>query len=111
MKITHEIRHGICIIYLEGLLIREEVEHLRNYLESLLDQGLKGLIFNLKKVDEVDSVGITLIAAILSLFKSAHVAVSLCEVNRKLRLPVYLSESSDYHLYPTEAAALSALQV
>ena len=77
---------GASVVALDGrIVLGTEVEALREKLESLMAEGRKKIVLNMKNIQYVDSAGLgSLIAAHLNA-KSQGASLKLCHLGSKLQ--------------------------
>ncbi|MGH9363280.1 MAG: STAS domain-containing protein [Thermoanaerobaculia bacterium] len=69
MEIVTRQHNGVAIVAVQGRIVRENQAELRQAIEALVGEGLKGVALDLGKVDYVDSAGLGCCAAIQKLLK------------------------------------------
>ena len=73
MKFNYRIKNQICILSIEVDILGEGVKDLYPYVDHLLEnEHLKGFVFNLEKVEMIDSLGI---GFFFSLFPCKHLSL------------------------------------
>lgn len=76
---------GVCILDLEGnLTIGDGAAPLRDYVESLAEQGVRKVLLNLRKVSHIDSSGIGSVVAAYSTLAQKKGDLKLLGVDPKL---------------------------
>src|ERR1700693_2993067 len=110
LKITNREVDGVAVLALDGrIVLGEETSALREKVKSLLGEGKKQLVLDLRNVTMIDSSGLGALVAAHSSAKSAGASLRLCNLgsrtNELLQITklVTVFEASD-----TEADAVSS---
>jgi anti-sigma B factor antagonist len=81
LKMTNREVDGVTVLTLEGrIVLGEETVALREQLKSLLAEGKKKLVLNLKNVTMIDSAGLDTLVVALTSGKSSGAILRLCHV-------------------------------
>lgn len=113
MLVEFEYRGDICILRMEGRFATgQDSLYLHTKGEELKSSGYIKVLVDLGRVDYVDSTGIGfLIGIYTSVKKSPLGQFALANVNRRVREVLELTRLAQViQIYPTEAAALEALE-
>lgn len=110
LEIRRRDRDGIAILDLKGRLVAgEAVQHLRETLRSLLEQGEKNTILNLDGVDYIDSTGLGSLVICYTSAKKEGGAVKLLNLNRRnIELLVLTKLSTVFELFNDEQDAVNS---
>ncbi len=85
LKITHQIEDNICILRIEGQLISESVDDLKQYTDELLEnKGFHALLVNFENTEWVDSHGIGVFIEIFKKFQQDQLGLALSNLNDSL---------------------------
>lgn len=112
MLVEFEFRGDICVLRLHGRFATgQDSLYLHTKAEELKNSGYVKILVDFAAVDYVDSTGIGfLIGIYTSVTKSPNGQFALANANRRVREVLELTRLAQViHLYPTEAAALEAL--
>jgi anti-anti-sigma factor len=112
MLVEFEFRGDICVLRLHGRFATgQDSLYLHTKAEELKNSGYVRILVDFAAVDYVDSTGIGfLIGIYTSVTKSPSGQFALANANRRVREVLELTRLAQViHLYPTEAAALEAL--
>jgi anti-anti-sigma factor len=112
MLVDFEFRGDLCIIRLEGRFSpSEDSYYLHTKAEELKNSGCPKVLVDFNHVDYVDSIGIGFLIGIYTSIKktpSGHFV--LANASRRVRDVLELTRLAEViQIYPTEAAALEAL--
>ena len=84
LKIANREVDGVAILALDGrIVLGEETIALREKVKSLLGQGKKKLILDLKNVTGIDSSGLGALVAVHSSAKSDGATLRLCNLSSR----------------------------
>lgn len=110
LEIRRRDRDGIAILDLKGRLVAgEAVQHLRETLRSLLEQGEKNAILNLEGVDYIDSTGLGSLVICYTSAKKEGGAVKLLNLNRRnIELLVLTKLTTVFELFNDEQDAVNS---
>jgi anti-anti-sigma factor len=112
MLVEFEFRGDICVLRLHGRFATgQDSLYLHTKAEELKNSGYVRILVDFTAVDYVDSTGIGfLIGIYTSVTKNPNGQFALANANRRVREVLELTRLAQViHLYPTEAAALEAL--
>lgn len=111
LKITHSINNEICILNLEGELVDKTFHNVKQYLESyLIDLPFKVLVFNFKKINKIDSMGIGSIVAIHLDMKEKEKTFGQINLSEGLKNILYrMNLNKVLNIFDTEEDALNSL--
>jgi anti-anti-sigma factor len=112
MLVEFEFRGDICVLRLHGRFATgQDSLYLHTKAEELKNSGYVRILVDFGGVDYVDSTGIGfLIGIYTSVTKSPSGQFALANANRRVREVLELTRLAQViKLYPTEAAALDAL--
>ncbi len=112
MLVEFEFRGDICVLRLHGRFATgQDSLYLHTKAEELKNSGYVRILVDFAAVDYVDSTGIGfLIGIYTSVTKNSTGQFALANANRRVREVLELTRLAQViHLYPTEAAALEAL--
>lgn len=85
LKMDLEYKSGVLFIRLEGNLIRKTNYKINNYIiPVIIKHKIKYVIYNLKKLNNIDESGIDAILNTKCKIKNNHGLIYLCEVNSEL---------------------------
>jgi len=110
MKMTNREVGGISVVTLYGRIVFGEGSHaLREKVKSLIAEGKKKIVLDMKNIDYIDSSGLgTLVAAHLSA-NTRGAAMRLCNLSRKFSEVLLLTKlTAVFQVYSTEAAAVAS---
>ena len=84
MEINDQLVEGIRILNISGNIILEETLQLKEHVEPFIeDPDSKGLIFNCKEIDYIDSSGLGLIVSVYKSLKKLDKFFALSSLNSK----------------------------
>src|ERR1700675_3067092 len=84
LKITNHETDGIAVLALDGrIVLGEETVALREKVKSLLAEGKKKIVLDLKNVSMIDSSGLGALVAAHSSAKSGGAALRLCNLGSR----------------------------
>jgi len=112
MLVDFEFRGDLCVIRLEGRFApAEDSFYLHTKAEELKTSGCPKILVDFNNVDYVDSTGIGfLIGIYTSIKKNPSGRFALANASRRVREVLELTRLAEViQIYPTEAAALAAL--
>ena len=112
MLVEFEFRGDICVLRLHGRFATgQDSLYLHTKAEELKNSGYVRILVDFGGVDYVDSTGIgVLIGIYTSVTRSPNGQFALANANRRVREVLELTRLAQViQLYPTEAAALEAL--
>lgn len=93
MKIQQREAFGAAILDLNGKLTGgPEAETFRNIFKSLLEEGKKNIIINLKKVDWINSTGLGILISGYTSVKKAGGELVLCNVGDRIDSILYVTK-------------------
>jgi anti-anti-sigma factor len=113
MLVDFEYRGDLCVIRLEGRFTpSEDSFYLHTKAEELKNSGCPKVLVDFNHVDYVDSTGIGfLIGIYTSIKRSPAGRFALANASRRVREVLELTRLAEViQIYPTEAAALEALE-
>jgi anti-sigma B factor antagonist len=109
-KMTNREVGGVSVVTLYGRIVFGEGSHaLREKVKSLIAEGKKKIVLDMKNIDYIDSSGLgTLVAAHLSA-STQGAAMRLCNLSRKFSEVLLLTKlMAVFQVYSTEAAAVAS---
>jgi|SRR5581483_5270894 len=112
MLVDFEYRGDLCVIHLEGRFApAEDSFYLHTKAEELKTSGCSKILVDFNNVEYVDSTGIGfLIGIYTSIKKNPNGRFALANAGRRVRDVLELTRLAEViQIYPTEAAALEAL--
>src|ERR1700680_1680905 len=81
LKITNSETDGVVVLALDGgIVLGEETNKLRESVKSLVAQGKKNVVIDMKNGTMIDSSGLGALVAAYSSAKSAGASVRLCNL-------------------------------
>ena len=84
MKITNQKIGKIEILFLNGNLINDEFEEVKNFAERYIeDNNVEGIIFNCERVGYIDSSGLGFIAYVLRTLTKTNKKFALSSVSKE----------------------------
>lgn len=93
MKIQQRELYGAAILDLNGKLTGgPEAETFRNIFKSLLEEGKRNIIVNLKKVDWINSTGLGILISGYTSVKKAGGDLVLCNVGDRIDSILYVTK-------------------
>ncbi|MFQ5510379.1 MAG: STAS domain-containing protein [Candidatus Krumholzibacteriia bacterium] len=93
MKVTQKEKYGAAVLELNGKLTGgPEAETFRDLFKSLVDQGKRNIIINLKKVDWINSTGLGILIAGYSSVRKAGGDLVLCNVGDRIDSILYVTK-------------------
>jgi anti-sigma B factor antagonist len=109
-NVTNREVDGVSVLTLYGRIVfGEENNALREGVKSLIAEGKKKIVLDMKNIDYIDSSGLgTLVAAHLSAHTQGA-AMRLCNLGRKFSKVLQLTKlMTVFQVYSTEAAAIAS---
>ncbi len=104
LRLSHYIINKLCIVSFHGDMTYGEIFEVQFPLATLTNRNLKGFVINLKEVNQIDSMGIALITALLHKLGKRQIPLVLCEVSEDIQ---WLFEENDLEMVDTEKDALA----
>ena len=93
MKITQEELFGAVVLERKGKLTGgPEAETFRNIFKSLLDEGKKNIIIDLKRVDWINSTGLGILISGYTSVRKAGGDLVLCHVGDRIDSILYVTK-------------------
>jgi anti-sigma B factor antagonist len=93
LKIQQKELYGAVILELNGKLTGgPEAETFRNIFKSLVEEGKKNIIVNLKKVDWINSTGLGILIAGYTSVRKAGGDLVLCNVGDRIDSILYVTK-------------------
>ncbi len=93
MKVNQREVHGAAVLELNGKLTGgPEAETFRELFKTLVDQGKRNIIINLKKVDWINSTGLGILIAGHSTVRKAGGELVLCNVGDRIDSILYVTK-------------------
>ena len=84
LKIMHREAEGVDVLALDGrIVLGEETSALREKVKSLLGQGKKNIVLNLRNVTMIDSSGLGALVTAYSSAKSGGASLRLCNLGAR----------------------------
>lgn len=112
MLVELETRDGVCVLRLHGRFATgRDSEYLRGKADEVRSSGLSKVLADFADVEYIDSTGIGfLIGLYTSILKNQRGQFALANLGRRVRDVLELTRlATVIPIYPTEAAALTAL--
>lgn len=111
LKITNRVVDGVVVLALDGrIVLGEETIALRESVKSLLAEGKKNLILDLKNVTSIDSSGLGTLVAVHSSAKSVGASLRLCNLGSRLNELLQITKLyTVFEVSDTEAEAVRAM--
>jgi anti-sigma B factor antagonist len=109
-KMTNREVDDVSVVALDGRIVfGEESDALREKLKSLIAEGKKKIVLNMKNIKYIDSSGLgTLVAAHLGA-KTQCVSLRLCHLGRKFQEVLQMTKlATVFQVCDTEAAAVAS---
>jgi anti-sigma B factor antagonist len=110
LKITSSDVDGASVVVLEGrIVLGEESKALREKVKSLIAEGKKNIVLNMRQVEYIDSTGLgTLVAAHVGA-KTHGTSLKLSDLGRKFNELLQLTKLvTVFEVCNTEAAAVAS---
>jgi anti-sigma B factor antagonist len=93
LKINQREQYGAVILELNGKLTGgPEAETFRNLFKTLMDEGKKNIIVNLKKVDWINSTGLGILIAGYTSVRKGGGDLVLCNVGDRIDSILYVTK-------------------
>ncbi len=93
MKVNQKELYGAAILELHGKLTGgPDAETFRDIFKTLIDQGKRHIIINLKKVDWINSTGLGILIAGYSSVRKAGGDLVLCNVGDRIDSILYVTK-------------------
>ena len=93
MKVTQRELYGAVILELNGKLTGgPEAETFRTLFKSLVAEGKKHIVINLKKVDWINSTGLGILIAGYTSVRTAGGDLVLCNVGERIESILYVTK-------------------
>ena len=111
LKITNHETDGIAVLALDGrIVLGEETVALREKVKSLLAEGKKKIVLDLKNVSMIDSSGLGALVAAHSSAKSGGAALRLCNLGSRTDELLQMTRLlTVFEVSNSEAEAVSAM--
>ena len=92
LRINLEYRRGILFVRLDGDLVEETASEISMKLTKIIEEsGLKYVVYNMKKVEVIDSIGLEAINETCLAVSNNKGKTILCELNNFLRRTIKAS--------------------
>lgn len=112
MVLSHRVERRICILTIKGELDTAGVTKTRDYIHSMLEnETLDGLVFDLKHVELIKTIGLGLAVSTLKILKQENKKFALCGLNFK-HIEIFRLTKLDevFDIYSTAERAVEAMQ-
>jgi anti-sigma B factor antagonist len=111
LKITNRAVDGVVVLALDGrIVLGEETIALRESVKSLLAEGKKNLVLDLKNVTTIDSSGLGTLVAVQSSAKTAGASLRLCNLGSRLNELLQITKLyTVFEVSNTEVEAVRAM--
>jgi anti-sigma B factor antagonist len=109
-NVTNREVDGVSVVTLYGRIVFGEGSNIvREKVKSLIGEGKKKIVLDMKNIDYIDSSGLgALVAAHLSA-NTEGAAIRLCNLGRKFSKALQLTKlTTVFQVYSTEAAAVAS---
>ncbi len=109
MKLSHRLEGDICVVHIDGELIREQAPEFQLYLIELLKTDhLKGLVIDMSEAIAIDSAGIGAFKAIFQEAENIKIGLAFCQLGGAV-LDIIKITSVDVLIpaYTTETEAMA----
>ena len=102
---------GVTILRLSGKLIASSLDPLKTSLDTILEDGGKGIILNLKLINIIDSVAVGLLISRFKTAQKQEVAFKFCELQPAIKRLLSLADLDKWlEIYESEEEALEAIK-
>lgn len=110
LKITSSDVNGTSIVTLDGrIVLGEESQSLREKLKSLIAEGKKNIVLNMRNVEYIDSTGLGILVASHVSAKTEGATLKLSNLSRKFNELLQLTRlMTVFEVCNTEAAAVAS---
>lgn len=111
LKITSRELDGITVLALDGrIVLGEETVALREKVKSLLGEGKKKIVLDLKNVSMIDSSGLGALVAVHSSAKAGGATLRLCNLGSRTNELLQMTRLlTVFEVSNSEADAVSAM--
>lgn len=109
-NVTTRERDGVSIVALEGRIVfGEESNALRKKMNSLIAEGKRKIVLNMKQVEYIDSAGLGMLVAVHLRTKTGGASLRLCNLGSKFQEVLKITKlAAVFHVCVTEAAAVAS---
>jgi len=91
MKYKHEIKDSVCIIRFSGKIMGgPDFEKFHTHVKELVAEDHPAFLFNLEKVDWINSTGIGILMSAYNSIKTAERRFALCGANQRVSNVYYV---------------------
>jgi anti-sigma B factor antagonist len=111
LKITNHEVNGVSVLALDGrIVLGEETSSLREKVKTLLGEGKKNIVLDLKNVTLIDSSGLGAMVTAYSSAKSGGASLRLCNLGARFNELLQITKLyTILEVSNTEADAVSAM--
>jgi anti-sigma B factor antagonist len=111
LKITNHEVNGVSVLALDGrIVLGEETSSLREKVKTLLGEGKKNIVLDLKNVTLIDSSGLGAMVTAYSSAKSGGASLRLCNLGARFNELLQITKLyTIFEVSNTEADAVSAM--
>lgn len=112
MKVKQREAHGVVILDLNGKLTGgPEAESFRTIFKTLIEEGRKDIVINLKKVDWINSTGLGILISGYTTVRKAGGDLVLCNVGDRIDSILYVTKLNLlFQAFDNEEAAAEHLK-
>jgi anti-sigma B factor antagonist len=110
LKMTNREVDGVCVVALDGrIVLGEESNALRQKLKSLIAEGKKKIVLNMKDIKYIDSSGLGMLVAAHVSAKTQGASLCLSHLGRNFQELLQITKLlTVFDVWDTEAAAVAS---
>ncbi len=111
MKIEEKIENHLAILKIAGNIMGDpESEELHEKVRSLIDDGIKQVVFNLQDVKWMNSAGLGILITCLATLKNNNGVLKLAEVTKKIESLLVITQLNRiFEIYDSVEKAVASM--
>ena len=111
MKVKTDMQGDVAVVHVSGKLMGgPESENLRNEVKTLLEDGVRKFVINLKGVPWINSTGLGALMSVYTSVQRAEGALALCHVSDRIQSLFMITKLlTIFDTHPSEKEAVESL--
>jgi len=111
LKVKTDMQGDVAVVHVSGKLMGgPESENLRNEVKTLLEDGVRKFVINLKGVPWINSTGLGALMSVYTSVQRAEGALALCHVSDRIQSLFMITKLlTIFDTHPSEKEAIESL--